>query len=118
MSFLNSIDPKVLFYVGILVLFAVLFLLRIFIRLYAKGKIGLIMLKAEKNLLAWAKERAATGREKRIEAERIIVTKFYPLLPKWSHIFISEDWLISMIDKLYVEMFDAFDDGELNNSIN
>ncbi|WP_418368882.1 hypothetical protein [Tepidibacillus sp. LV47] len=109
-------NSTVTYYVITLALTAVLFLLRFIIRKYAKGKIALIMLGVEKKLSTWAAKKASS-KEKRLAAERMIVEKFYPLLPAWIRLFVSVDWLVKQIDVLYVEMLDYLDDGKNNSSI-
>ncbi|KXG42887.1 hypothetical protein [Tepidibacillus decaturensis] len=110
------IDQNVTYLVVLLALITVLFLLRFLVRKYAKGKIALIMLVVEKKLSTFAAEKASS-KEKRLAAERMIVEKFYPLLPAWARLFISVDWLVKQIDILYTEMLDYLDDGENNDSV-
>ncbi len=110
------LDQNIVYSIIVLALFLVLFLFRYF-RQYAKGQIALIMLNVEKRLSTWAKEKAVTGKEKRLQAEKLIITKFYPMLPSWAKLFITEEWLFKQIDMLYTEMLDYLDDGELNNSL-
>lgn len=111
-------DETLLSFIIVSALVALLFLLRLAAREWASGKVSTIMLNVEKKFSTWVTEKAITGKEKRIHAERIIITKLYPMVPAWIKLFITEEWLIDQIDKLYIEMLDYFDDGELNHSIN
>lgn len=111
-------DENLIYFIVVLALFAVLFFVRLAAREWASGKVSLIMLSTEKKLSKWARDKATSGKEKRIEAERLIIEKFYPMVPQWLRLFITEEWLIAQIDKLYTEMLDYFDDGKLNDSIN
>jgi len=99
------IDENVTYYVVLLALIVVLFLLRLSAQKYARGEVVKIMLSVEKRLSTWLIEKAS-GSEKRAAAERVIVEKFYPLLPAWMKLFITKNWLIKQIDSLYKEMLD------------
>jgi len=112
------LDLNIVYSIVVLALFAVLFLLRWGVRKYTEGQVSLIMLNVEKVLSTWAKEKAKSGKEKRLAAQRLIISKLYPALPAWVKLFVSDEWLIEQIDKLYVNMLDYLDDGELNDSIN
>lgn len=110
-------DENIMYFVVALALFVVLFLLRLAAREWAKGQVSVIMLNVEKKLSTWAKDKAAEGKEMRLAAEKLIITKLYPMLPSWIKLFITQEWLFDQIDKLYSEMLDYLDDGELNDSI-
>ncbi|MGD9678446.1 MAG: hypothetical protein AB7V16_08895 [Vulcanibacillus sp.] len=110
-------DMNLIYFLGVLSLFLVVFLIRLAIRYWASGQVATIMLGVEKKLSTWAKEKAAEGKDKRAEAERIIVNKFYCVLPSWIKPFITEQWLIDQIEKIYVVMLDYLDDSELNKSV-
>ena len=110
-------DDNVLTVLAVVLVFAVGFALRFGAKYYANTKVALVMLKVEKELSTWAKEQAATGREKREAAISFITNKVYPFMPPIVKLFVSQQLLEASIDKLYGEMLDFFDDGSFNNSI-